>query len=181
MGIDHRRTHVRMTEQLLNGPDSVPVFEQIGCEGLTKRVTGSRFGHPRPADGFLGGALQDRFMKVVPAPRSRSWKCWVRTKSKCRAGSALAAGGGRATRALSPLRPRTAIWLEAKSTSFTLSRAHSRSRMPPPHGGVAISRAGAVQITRAPPRLRASYDDSRGGVKVVASWDPQGPPAAWGD
>jgi hypothetical protein len=32
MGVEHRRAHITMPEQLLNGPNVITVFEQMGGE-----------------------------------------------------------------------------------------------------------------------------------------------------
>lgn len=65
MGIDHGCRHVRMAEKLLDGPDIIPGFEQMGgermpeCMHACSRRQPCRFGsHP---DGFL----ENRFMNMV--------------------------------------------------------------------------------------------------------------------
>ena len=38
MGVAHRRAHVAMAEQLLDGADAVAVLEQVGREGVAECV-----------------------------------------------------------------------------------------------------------------------------------------------
>ena len=56
-----------MTEQFLDSPDVVPLLEQMGREGVTKRVTGSWLRQLRPPGGFLDGRLPDRLVQVTAA------------------------------------------------------------------------------------------------------------------
>ena len=65
--------------QLLNGPNVIAILQQMSRKRMSQRITSSRFG-----DGlqscFLEGALQNRFMKMVPAfftryPASEMTRC----------------------------------------------------------------------------------------------------------
>ncbi len=37
MGVDHRRAHIFVTEQLLDRPNIIPVLQEVGRKGVTKR------------------------------------------------------------------------------------------------------------------------------------------------
>ena len=65
MRVDHRGTYVFVAEQLLDGPDVVTGFEQMGGEGMPKGVAADVFDDSSFADGFLYCPLEDRFVNVV--------------------------------------------------------------------------------------------------------------------
>ena len=67
MGVDHRRAHVLMAQQLLDRPNIIPVLQQVGRKGVAKRMAACRFGDPCFQSGFLEAPLQDGFVQVVPA------------------------------------------------------------------------------------------------------------------
>ena len=46
MGVDHRRAHVLVAQQLLDGPTIIPVLQQVGRKGVAKRMTACWFGDP---------------------------------------------------------------------------------------------------------------------------------------
>ena len=46
MGVDHRRAHVRVAQQLMDGPTIIPVLQQVGRKGVTKRMTACRLLSP---------------------------------------------------------------------------------------------------------------------------------------
>ena len=48
MHVDHRRLHVRVSEQLLNRADVVAVFGQVRGEAVAEGVTTSRLVKPPP-------------------------------------------------------------------------------------------------------------------------------------
>ncbi len=50
--IDHRGAHVVVAQQLLNRADVVPIFEEIGGEGVAQAVRGGSLGKARSADGL---------------------------------------------------------------------------------------------------------------------------------
>jgi hypothetical protein len=41
VSVDHGRRHVLVPQQLLNGPDVVPVLEKMGGEGMTESMAAS--------------------------------------------------------------------------------------------------------------------------------------------
>ena len=71
MSVDHRCADVPVTEELLDGADVVVVLEEVGGEGVAKRVTGRALRDGRPAHGFLYRPLQRGLVQVVPAPLAR--------------------------------------------------------------------------------------------------------------
>jgi len=44
VGVDHRRCHVLVAEELLNGSDVVSVLKKVSGEGMTKGMTGNSLG-----------------------------------------------------------------------------------------------------------------------------------------
>ena len=72
-GVDHGRRDVLVTEESLDGPDVVAVLQEVGREGMTKRMAGGRLRQLRGRHGCLDGALDDRLVEVVPADRPRAW------------------------------------------------------------------------------------------------------------
>ena len=36
MGVDHRRAHVLVAQQLLDRPNIIPIFQQVGRKGVAK-------------------------------------------------------------------------------------------------------------------------------------------------
>jgi hypothetical protein len=69
--VDHRRAHVPVPEQLLNGTDVVAVLEQMRRERVPQRMGSGALGEPRPAGGVLHRALQDGLVEVVAAALAR--------------------------------------------------------------------------------------------------------------
>jgi len=67
MGVDHRRAHVLVAQQLLDRPNIIPIFKQVGRKGVAKRMAACRLADPCFQSGFLEAALQDGFVQVVPA------------------------------------------------------------------------------------------------------------------
>ena len=67
MRVDHRGTHVLVTQQLLNRPSIIPVLQQVGCKGVAQRMAACWLGDPGFQSGCLEGALQDGLVQVVPA------------------------------------------------------------------------------------------------------------------
>src|SRR5437870_1259056 len=72
MRIDHRGADVVVAQQFLDGADVAAVFEQMGGEGVSKRVRCSAFAEPRPPNSVEHGALQDRLVQVMTAALARS-------------------------------------------------------------------------------------------------------------
>lgn len=62
-----------MAEQILDGSDVHPAFEEVGGEGMAKRVTGGRFGEAGLARGFLELALHGGVMNVESGNPAGSW------------------------------------------------------------------------------------------------------------
>ena len=71
MGVDLGCADVPVTEELLDGPDVVVVLEEVGGEGVAKRVTGCALRDGRPAHGLLHRPLEHGLVQVVPAPLAR--------------------------------------------------------------------------------------------------------------
>lgn len=68
--VDHRRLDAAVTEQFLDGSDVVPAFEQVGGEGVTKRVAGCGFGERGLANCRLEGTLDRTLVQVMPTPHA---------------------------------------------------------------------------------------------------------------
>ena len=66
MGVDHRRAYVSVAQQLLDRPNIIAIFQQMGGKGVTERMTACRFGDPCFQSGFLEGPLQNGLVQVVP-------------------------------------------------------------------------------------------------------------------
>ena len=58
----------RCPSQLLEGPDVVAVLEQVGREGVSKRVAACRLHQTGLPDGAVHGSLDDGFVEMMPAP-----------------------------------------------------------------------------------------------------------------
>jgi hypothetical protein len=65
--IDHRRAHIAMTQELLDRTDIVARFEQVGRERVPQRVARRRPCIATGSRGVLDGALDDRFVQVMPS------------------------------------------------------------------------------------------------------------------
>src|SRR5450759_539692 len=70
--VNHRRRHVLVTQQLLDPPNIITRFEQVGGEAVPERVAARRLWDFGIANRLLDGLLDDGFVKMVVAPRSRS-------------------------------------------------------------------------------------------------------------
>src|SRR5262245_8979983 len=77
--------------------------------------------HSRPACGYFRASAVGSSTQPPAATRSRS--CCSRTLARCRTSSALTTAGSMVVRSLSLLPPRTTIWLDPKSTSWTREAA----------------------------------------------------------
>lgn len=55
-----------MAEQFLDGPDVVPIFEQMRRERMPQRVAGNPFGDAGTNGRISNGFLKDGFEEVVP-------------------------------------------------------------------------------------------------------------------
>lgn len=67
VGVDHRRTDVFVAEEDLDGSDVGSVFEEMGCEGVTKGVRGDALGQVGTGGGAANGALGAGFGEVMSA------------------------------------------------------------------------------------------------------------------
>jgi len=61
-----------MTEQFLDGPDVVPIFEQMRRERMSQRVAGNLFGDAGTNGRISNGFLKDGFEEVVPIAVARN-------------------------------------------------------------------------------------------------------------
>jgi len=66
VSIDHRRAHILVTQQFLNGADVVTVFEQVGCKRVPECVRCCRLDDTRLADRLFDSSLDHRFVEMVP-------------------------------------------------------------------------------------------------------------------
>jgi len=61
-----------MSEQFLDGPEVVPVFEQMRRERMPQRVAGNPFGDSGTNGRISDGFLKDGFEEVVPIDVDRN-------------------------------------------------------------------------------------------------------------
>ena len=61
-----------MAEQFLDGPDVVPIFEQMRRERMPQRVAGNPFGNAGTNGRISNGFLKDGFEEVVPIEVARN-------------------------------------------------------------------------------------------------------------
>jgi len=54
-----------VTEEFLDGPDVVPILDEMGRERMPECVAGDRLLDARPHRRALDGPLDDRFVEVV--------------------------------------------------------------------------------------------------------------------
>jgi hypothetical protein len=57
VGVHHRRTDVRVAEQLLDGPNVIAGLQQMRRERMAERVAAHTLGHARPSGRLGHGAL----------------------------------------------------------------------------------------------------------------------------
>jgi hypothetical protein len=77
MRVDHRRLHVGVPQQILDGPDVLPRLKQVGCEGMAKAMRGEAHCQTGLADSLLHGPLELLFIEVVPPHMTTTWVCGV--------------------------------------------------------------------------------------------------------
>jgi len=79
MGINHRSSHIAVTQQLLDGACVLAILEQVSGEGVPQRMTSAallnqRFPH-RGADGLLKGTLMNVMASLCACARvTRSFR-----------------------------------------------------------------------------------------------------------
>jgi hypothetical protein len=59
-----------VSQQFLDRPDIVSVFEQVGGESVTECVAGDVLFDAGQSRRNFDGALKDRFVQMVPTPNS---------------------------------------------------------------------------------------------------------------
>jgi hypothetical protein len=59
MGVHHDGLDVFMTEELLNGPDVIPVLQEVGREGMAEGVAGGMLGGRRRDGCSLDDSLEE--------------------------------------------------------------------------------------------------------------------------
>jgi hypothetical protein len=65
VGVDHGGADVLVAEQLLDGPDIVAVFEEVGDEGVAEGVRSGELGDGGGPTGGADGTLDDGFVEMV--------------------------------------------------------------------------------------------------------------------
>jgi len=65
MCIDHRRAHIFVPKQLLNGPDVVSILEQVRCKTVPQRVTGASLRNTGFDNRLFDGSLDQALMKMM--------------------------------------------------------------------------------------------------------------------
>ena len=127
------------------GADRCPV--QIGARGREDPL-------PDPMPGRHAGICGPEPWAARPSRRRREiGRCCDAAAVQMAQEVGLGDGRQHGLRSLSPLPPRTTIWLVPKSTSCTRRRQHSRTRRPAPYSRHAIrrgapSRAGSRRAPR---------------------------------
>ena len=80
--VDHRRADISVSEKLLDGPNVVAVFEEVGREGMAKRVARGPLRDASRGHGPFHRALEHGFVEVV-------------TTKSVRSGMSIGAAGGK--------------------------------------------------------------------------------------
>ncbi len=73
VGVAHRRPDIRVTEQLLDGPDVVTRLQQVGRKRMPKRVAAGGFTDATRRDRGVDGALQGRLVHVMAQATLGMW------------------------------------------------------------------------------------------------------------
>jgi hypothetical protein len=71
MGIPHHRRYITVAQQLLNGPDVIPRFQQVRGERMPEGVATGTLRDSRSAHRLDNGAPHDGGMKMMTTPDSR--------------------------------------------------------------------------------------------------------------
>src|SRR5450755_788992 len=66
VGVDHGRSHVGMTQELLHGSDVVPGLQQVSRERVTQHVRRARLVDSRASRGCIHCPPQRLLMQVIP-------------------------------------------------------------------------------------------------------------------
>jgi hypothetical protein len=82
MSVNHRRLYVLVTKKLLNSPDVIAIFEQVGSEAIPKRVTGCVLGDSGLADSrvecfLLVAAGRNDLHRAPPLSFRKKWLCAI--------------------------------------------------------------------------------------------------------
>lgn len=72
VGVDHRRPHVTMPEQLLDRANVVARFQKMRGEAVAQRVRPHRLRDADAASCFADGTLRHRLVQVMPALLARA-------------------------------------------------------------------------------------------------------------
>jgi len=75
VGVDHGGLDVLVSEEFLHGADVVSVLQKVGGETVAKGVGFDLFVVARKFCGFTDGFLQDGFIEMMAANRSRLRVC----------------------------------------------------------------------------------------------------------
>src|SRR6266545_7106930 len=81
MGVNHRSADIAVAEEFLIRADVIPVFKQMGCKRMSKRVRACRLGYPSLANGLFHRFLQNGFVQVMSAFFSG---CPIYVMARCR-------------------------------------------------------------------------------------------------
>ena len=148
VGMDHRRRHVAVTQELLHCADVVSSLEQVCGEGMPERVAGHPLFHPGFRRGSAYRPLHHRLVQmmpaltalaIAPARRRREYPLPLpvrRSLRKLRGSIVVRSRFHFGSRITSCPRP--------KSTSFTLSVSASSSRSPDPYSNRTTSLAAGA-------------------------------------
>jgi hypothetical protein len=72
VGIDHRRAHFPESEEVLDRPDIIPVFQEMGSERMPEGVACDGLRDPGPLAGIFDCPLDDGVVEVVPVQAAGS-------------------------------------------------------------------------------------------------------------
>jgi hypothetical protein len=66
MRVDHRRAHVAVAKQFLNGPNIVAIREEMSCKCVPEGMARHPLRHPGPSRRGCHGALKYGLVQMVP-------------------------------------------------------------------------------------------------------------------
>ncbi len=94
VGIDHSGAHIFMAEEVLDGPDVVAVFQEMGGETVAEGMRGALFGDSRLPDGGFDGTLGGSGIEMMPSDITAAWIFRARFRWKEELPAPFAVGQG---------------------------------------------------------------------------------------
>ncbi len=65
VGVDHGCLDILVSQEFLNGPDVIAIFQEVGGEGMAEGVAGDAFGYAGGDGGLTDGSLQAALVEIV--------------------------------------------------------------------------------------------------------------------